>query len=104
LALLMDAGCFSSTEMFIAALADSGRARTVGQTSGGGSGNPVSFKLTGNGVAAFSTGDFVRMNGQRVEGKGIAPDIAVRRTLEDFREGRDPELQAAEAYLLSTNP
>lgn len=36
------------------------------------------------------------MNGALIEGAGIAPDIDVRRTIGDFRTGRDPNLEAAE--------
>jgi C-terminal processing protease CtpA/Prc len=37
--------------------------------------------------------------GRRIEGKGIEPDVAVPRTLEDARTGRDRDLEAALAVL-----
>ncbi len=101
LALLMDSGCASTTEMFIAALGDSGRARTFGRVSAGSSGNPVPFRLPGGGEARFSTGAFQRSGGELIEGAGIQPDEAVAWRLADVIEGRDPDLAAAEAWLLS---
>ncbi len=100
-ALLMDTGCASTTEMFIAALADSGRARTFGRVSAGSSGNPVSFRLPGGGEARFSTGAFYRNNGALIEGVGIQPDVPVEWTLADILNGRDPDLEAAQSWLLS---
>ncbi len=99
--LLIDEGTFSTAENFVVALVDSGRVTTVGRQSGGGSGNPISFRLTGGGRARFSTGDFRRNDGRPIEGQGIVPDVPVTWTVEDFRQGRDPDLDAAEALLLS---
>ncbi len=99
LILLIDVDNFSTAENFIVALVDSGRAMTVGRQTGGGSGNPVSFNLTGSGRVRFSTGDFRRLDGTPIEGVGIAPDIPVTWTVEAFREGRDPDLAAAETLL-----
>ena len=99
LVLLTDALNASTAENFIVALVDSGRARTVGQTSAGSSGNPVRFRLPGGGWARFSTGDFRRNDGTRIEGVGIAPDVPVAWTVEDFRAGRDPDVAAAERLL-----
>ncbi len=81
------------------ALADSGRATTVGRPTAGGSGNPLTFGLPGGGVARFSAAAFRRNNGARIEGAGIAPDVRVAWTVADFRAGRDPDLAAAERLL-----
>lgn len=98
--LLIDAYSFSTAENFIVALVDSGRATTVGRTTGGGSGNPVGFALPGGGGARFSTGAFRRNDGRLIEGVGVTPDSYVTWTVEDFRAGRDPDLAAAERRLL----
>lgn len=99
LVLLIDAYNFSTAENFIVALVDSGRATTVGQPTGGGSGNPVRFALPGGGKARFSTGAFRRNDGSLIEGLGIAPDVYVAWTVEAFRAGNDPDLEAAERIL-----
>jgi carboxyl-terminal processing protease len=97
--LLIDVGCMSTTEQFILALVDSGRAMTVGRRSAGATGNPIQFQLVGAGKVHFSTGDFTRIDGTRLEGVGIIPDVEVIWTLDDFFQGRDPDLEAAEILL-----
>lgn len=97
--LLMDELNFSTAEQFIVALADSGRATTVGRPTAGGSGNPVTFPLPGGGLARFSTGAFYRNDGSPIEGLGIEPQLTVAWTVEDLRAGRDPDLAAAEGWL-----
>lgn len=99
--LLTDPANFSTAENFIAALVDSGRAGTVGQVTGGGSGNPVSFDLPGGAQARFSTGAFHRLNGALIEGQGIEPDFPVLRTIQDVIDGRDTVLETAQEVLLS---
>jgi len=96
---LIDELVASSAENMLAALVDSGRAQTVGRTTSGASGNPLNFRLPGGASAHFSTGDFRRLDGTRIEGRGITPDVPVTWTLEDFYAGRDPDLLAAEALL-----
>ena len=96
LVLLIDEYNFSTVEQFIVALADSGRATTVGRPTAGGSGNPLTFRLPGGGMVRFSAAAFRRNNGARIEGAGIAPDVRVAWTVADFPAGRDPDLEAAE--------
>jgi carboxyl-terminal processing protease len=99
LVLLIDTGNMSTAETFIVSLVDSGRAQTVGRPTGGASGNPVAIPLPGGGRARFSTGDFHRNDGRRIEGAGIEPDVTVAWTLDDVRAGCDPDLAAAERLL-----
>ena len=76
--------CLSSNEMFIMMLKDTGRAITVGHTTGGGSGSPKFFDLK-LGSQSYSLGVstwlMFRANGQELEGRGIEPDIYIK----DFR-------------------
>jgi len=102
--LLIDGGCFSTAENFIVALVDVGRATTVGRATGAGSGNPLPFRLTGGARARFSTGDFRRNDGTPIEGRGITPDVPVAWTVDDLREGRDPDLDVAVGLLLAAQP
>ncbi len=98
LVVLVGTNTASSAEMLAVALKDSGRATLVGQTTAGGSGNPLQFAIAG-GMVRFSTGDFQRNDGTPIEGAGIAPDILVNWTVEDVAAGRDPDLLAAAAIL-----
>ena len=103
--LLTDVYTFSTAENFGVAMVDSGRATTVGRQTAGSSGNPVSFRLPGGARARFSTGDFRRNDGglgmgQPIEGIGITPDMFVIWTVDDLREGCDPDVAAAEGLLM----
>lgn len=97
--LLVDDFNVSTAEEFIVALVDSGRAQTVGRRTGGSTGNPLVFQLPDDAAAQFSSGDFRRMDGTPIEAVGIAPDVPVQWTLEDVRQGRDPDVAAAEQLL-----
>lgn len=99
LMVLIGTNTASSAEMLTVALKDSGRATLVGQTTAGGSGNPLQLTV-GGGQVRFSTGDFRRNDGTPIEGVGIAPDISVSWSVEDVALGRDPDLLAAEAAVL----
>lgn len=96
---LIDAGTGSSAEEFVLMLVESGRGLTAGRTSGGTTGNPLAFSLTGDANVRFSNGDLRRMDGQRLESAGITPDAPVSWTVEDWRAGRDPDIAAAEQLL-----
>lgn len=97
--LLIDERVMSSGEEFVLMLADSGRAQTVGHTTAGSSGNPLVFPLVGGAMARFSSGDLRRINGERLEGAGVVPDVTVIWTIDDVRTGHDPDIAAAEALL-----
>lgn len=101
LVLLGDELTMSTAEQFLVALVDSGRALLVGRRTAGSSGNPVKFRLPGEGVARFSTGDFRRVDGTPIEGVGLVPHVPVVYTVEDFRTGHDPDLEAAQELLLA---
>jgi len=101
LVLLIDEYNFSTAEQFIVALSDSGRATTVGRPTGGSTGNPVSFELTGGALVRFSTGDFRRHDGTPVEGRGIVPDRLVTLTAADCA-GPDRDLETAVTFLQTT--
>lgn len=90
----------STAENFLAAMVDSGRAFIVGQTTAGSSGNPIHFQLPG-GDCQFSTGDFHRLNGLSIEGRGFDPDIPIQWSVEDLVQGRDSFIDAAEEALMA---
>jgi hypothetical protein len=94
--------CLSSNEMFIMMLKDTGKAITIGQTTGGGSGNPADIELNLGEKSyslSVSTWKMIRNNGKELEGIGIEPDIQTRTTAEDVMMKRDVELETALAYL-----
>ena len=96
--LLVDTECLSSNEYFIAGLKDNKRALVIGEITGGGSGNPKKFSIP-YGKTSFelivSSWQYFRPNKQLLEGKGIKPDIVVKPTLEDIKNGKDVVLERA---------
>ena len=104
--LLVDSECLSSNEYFIAGLKDNKRAFVIGETTGGGSGNPKKFFIP-YGKTSFelivSTWQYFRPNGQLLEGSGIKPHIIIKPNLEDIKQDKDVVLGRAlkEAKKLS---
>ena len=96
--------CLSSNEMFIMMMKDTDSAVTIGQTTGGGSGNPKSFEIPlGEKKYALSVSSWkmIRNNGNNLESVGIEPDVLVETSPEDVINHRDVELEVAREYLRS---
>lgn len=89
---LIGRGCFSSNETFISAMREIPHVTLVGDTTGGSSGNPKFFNL-GNGWE-YAVPRWINYTAdmQVIEWNGIAPDIYIETTEEDFLDGRDPVL------------
>ena len=100
LAILTSVSNVSTCEQFVVSLVDSQRAVTIGENTGGSSGNPVTFHIP-KGKVRFSLGAFYRNNGKPIEGKGIKPYIELKTSLADLKRGTDRTLLAAEDYLLA---
>lgn len=91
----------SGSTMLIARLKDEGRVRLVGQPTGGSAEGPTGgqiffLKLPASGITVripvkWSLTDISSFK----RGYGVAPDVEVRPTLEDFLSGRDAALAAA---------
>ena len=94
---LMDTGCFSATDIFLGAFAAATDATLVGTPSGGGSGRTQRVRLAHTGLEVrLSTMASFRPNGQRYDGKGIAPDVLVQPAPADLLlDGGDAQLARA---------
>jgi hypothetical protein len=85
----------SSAEDFIIELQYNGRAKVVGERTAGGAGNALVSRLPGGGTLMVSTFTALYPGGEDYVGVGISPDIEVRPTGDDIREGRDSVLDRA---------
>ena len=88
--------------MFIMMLKDTGRAITVGQTTGGGSGSPKSFNIhleEKEFTLNVTTWRMRRNNGSPLENIGIEPGLPVIITPHDVRQHQDPDLERAIEYV-----
>ncbi len=99
LAVLIDGGSASTSEILAAGLQDLARARLFGQTSAGAA-LPSSFKRLPTGdLFQFAIADLRRPNGASIEGFGVEPDEVVQADPQDLQAGRDPVREAAEDWI-----
>lgn len=93
--LLVGRGSWSSTESFVSAMREFPHVTVVGDTTGGGSGNPALFALRGGWGVSLSRWVEYTAQMEVIEGRGIAPDVAVPVSAQAVAEGRDDALDAA---------
>jgi carboxyl-terminal processing protease len=94
--LLVDRFCGSACEDFVMPFKDTGRAIVIGETTQGSSGNPYRADL-GNGMSiAIGAVRYRFPDGADFEGVGIAPHVALARTLADIAHNRDAVLERAQ--------
>jgi hypothetical protein len=87
-AILMDEGCFSATDIFLGAFKGSPNVTLVGQPSGGGSAHSQEFSLPRSGfsVRCASMASF-QPNGKLYDTNGVEPDVLVTRPPEYYLQG-----------------
>lgn len=99
LVVLIGPGSASSAEILAHVFKHYGRAKLVGRPTAGVVVASQFFRLHDGGEIQIGTYDYESMDGTRLEGNGVRPDIEVERTLADVRSGRDPDLDAAVDWL-----
>lgn len=97
--LLIGGGCYSSSESFIAAMATLPTVTTLGDTTGGGSGNPTERALGGGWKYLLPRWIEYAPDGHVIEWQGIAPAVRVPFDTAGLAATRDPILEAALARL-----
>ncbi|MCA9714824.1 MAG: hypothetical protein KC468_09075 [Myxococcales bacterium] len=104
-AILVDEGTASTSEIFAAGMRDLGRATIIGARASAGAALPSLLeRLEGGALLQYVVGDYHSPRGNIAEGTGINPDIKVEETRADFVAGRDPVLDAAVAHLSKQEP
>jgi carboxyl-terminal processing protease len=98
-AVLIDNGSASTSEIMAAGLQEAGRVRVFGEASPGAA-LPSLFKSLPTGdLLQYAVADMQTPRGILIEGRGVVPDEVVPRTLADLAAGRDPALEAAQHWL-----
>ncbi len=87
--------CFSSAEDFIQAMKVFPHVTTMGDTTGGGSGNPILRELPNGWTFRLSTWQAVDAEMNNIENKGIYPNISLWLTQEEFDNKIDKILETA---------
>ncbi|HXG95431.1 MAG TPA: S41 family peptidase [Blastocatellia bacterium] len=99
-AILVNEGSGSGSELFSGVMQEAGRAIVVGRQSCGCVLGISKFrKVKGGGELAVSELGYVSPRGQKFEGAGIKPDRAVALTIADLQHNRDLALDEAEISL-----
>lgn len=99
LAILVDSGSASTSEIFAAGLQDLGRARLFGEATAGAALPAQAKRLPNGDVLMHATGDFVRPRGERIEGRPVEPDEVVPLTRRGLLDGEDEPLEAALRWI-----
>jgi carboxyl-terminal processing protease len=95
MAVLVDEGSASASEILAAALRDHGVAKLVGaKTFGKGSVQEL-VRLTPETSLKITVARWLTPNGISISEAGLLPDVAADRTVEDFKAGKDPQLERA---------
>jgi hypothetical protein len=86
----------SAAEDFLIILSNlKGRAKTIGQTTYGSTGQPLTFQLPGGGTARICAKKDTYPNGKEFVGYGIKPDIPVEENIKDILDAKDRTLNTA---------
>jgi C-terminal processing protease CtpA/Prc len=101
LAILVDAGSASTTEILAQGLRDLGRARIFGTRTAGAALPSDIVRLPNGDGFQFAQASYTSVKGTVLEGAGVTPDVEVRQTAEATRAGRDLVIEAADAWIHS---
>ena len=99
LAIVQDGRSASTSEVFAGGLQDLGRARVFGEPSAGMALPANAVRLPNGDALLHAIADFVTSKGTRLEARGVLPDEAAPPTIDALRDGRDPALDAATAWI-----
>lgn len=100
LAVLINAGSASASEIFAGAIQDNKRGMIVGKTSFGKGTVQEVFDLPGGSSLRVTVARWLTPGGKDLSKEGVHPDIEVDRTPADVEAKRDPQLDAALEWLL----
>jgi carboxyl-terminal processing protease len=99
LAVLVDEGSASASEVFAGGMQSLRRARIFGRTSMGAVLGAAFDRLPDGDVLYHAFGEFLTPDGVRLEGRGVVPDDSVTATRAALLAGRDPVLEAALRWI-----
>jgi carboxyl-terminal processing protease len=99
---LINEGSASASEITAGALQDYGRAKLIGVVSYGKGSVQNWVPLSDDqGAVRVTIAKWYTPKDRTIEGQGLTPDVYVSMTLDDFKAGRDPQLDVATETLLA---
>lgn len=102
--ILTGVGTLSAAEDFLILAENQKHITTLGQTTGGSTGQPIFFELIPGMTCRICTKKDTYPDGREFVGKGIEPDIPVALTLDAYKQERDITLEEAVRFLKKAKP
>ncbi len=102
LAILVDEGSASTSEILAGGLQDLKRARVFGVRSAGAALPSDIIRLPNGDGFQYAQASYTSESGKVLEGEGVTPDVEVRQTREALLAGRDLVVEAADEWIRST--
>ncbi|MDO8649426.1 MAG: S41 family peptidase [Candidatus Peregrinibacteria bacterium] len=99
LAVIINQGSASASEIVAGALQDHGRAKIIGMKSFGKGTVQEVIDLPGGSSLRVTVAHWLTPKGRNLAKEGIEPDIKVDRSTEDYEAERDPQLEAAIEWI-----
>jgi carboxyl-terminal processing protease len=100
LMVLVNGGSASASEIFAGALQDYGRAKLIGEKTFGKGSVQELEPIVGGGAVRITVAKWLTPKNRQISKVGIAPDIEVKLTEDDYKNNKDPQLDRAVAELL----
>lgn len=101
MAILVNEGSASASEILAGALKEYGKAKLVGQKTFGKGSVQELVSLTSDTSLKITVAHWLTPLGNSISNGGLTPDIEVKLTAENTKDGRDPVLEKATEYLKS---
>lgn len=102
LAVLVDQGSASTSEILAGGLQDLGRARIFGVRTMGAALPSDIIRLPNGDGFQYAQASYTSVGGKVLEGAGVTPDVVVEQTSEATEAGRDLTLEAADGWIRAT--
>ncbi len=101
MAVLVNQGSASASEILAGALQQHGVAKLVGEKTFGKGSVQQLMDVGGDAELKITIAKWLTPNGTSISDGGLKPDIEAKRTVEDIVAGKDPQLDAAVSYLIN---
>jgi carboxyl-terminal processing protease len=104
LAILIDEGSASTSEILAGGLQDLKRARIFGTRSAGAALPSDIVRLPNGDGFQYAQASYTSESGKVLEGNGVKPDVEVRQTRDALAAGRDLALETADEWIRAQHP
>lgn len=102
-AVLIDGGSASTSEILAGGLQDHKRAQVFGSTSAGAALPSLVVELPNGDRFQYAMADYISFSGNRLEGVGVVPDVVTPITIQALKQKKDPALAAASQWIQKLN-